>query len=188
MAEVEVTRRIAPHATGWPNAVAAAQRISAWEARVGFSLPRTYRDFMITYDGGRVFPAIFDVAVPDDRWGAVGKETFCDPFLGWDTAMERWNGDLFGDKTPKGLFFIAEDGFGLDLLMSLRGKDHGVIYCWQGAQVAWGQPGNDDATLYRQAPDFAAFIAQLYEVPAGDAFAFWHRPNYDVIARDLILT
>jgi SMI1 / KNR4 family (SUKH-1) len=188
MAGDQVKRRIAPHATGWPDAVAAALRISAWEARVGVSLPRTYWDFMITYDGGRVFPAIFDVAVPDDRWGAAGKETFCDPFLAWDTAIARWNGDLFGDKTPQGFFFIAEDGFGLDLLMSLRPKDNGAIYCWQGAQVAWGQPGNDDATLYRQAPDFTAFIAQLYEVPAGDAFAFWNRPNYDIIARDLILT
>ena len=188
MGDNQIQRKTAPHPGGWPNPAHSAMLIAEWEAREAVTLPRTYRDFMVTYDGGRLYPSILDVAVPDEWWSAVGKDTYCDPFLSWESAMERWNGDLYGDRTPKPFFFVAEDGFGLDFLMSLRAQDHGRIYCWQGPLEPWGQSGNDESMLFAQATDFSDLINQLYDTPNGDALAFWKRRKHDLFARDLILT
>lgn len=187
MTTIHVQRKIAPHPVGWPNAAEMDKAVALWEAPTGCCIPKSYRDFMVRYNGGRVFPALIEVAVPDAMWAAVDKQTWCDPFLNWDMAMERWNGEIFGESTPKGLFFVAEDGFGLDFLMSLRPQDHGKIYCWQRGQDVWGQPGNDDTQLYLQAEDFTDLFNQLYETPEEDAFSFWKRVNYDIIAQNLVL-
>jgi SMI1 / KNR4 family (SUKH-1) len=179
---------IAPDGPEWANLAALPQDIAAWEAKTGRRLPDVYRRFMTTYNGGRIYPSRFKVLMPAEAWGMENFNTWCDPLYRWETAVAHWAGATYYDSTPPDFFFIGCNPGGMEILMSLRGKDHGKVYTWLGSNQPWGSEDNTEANIYPQADNFTAFLAQMFETPEGDAMKYWSTPRHQLLARDLILT
>lgn len=179
---------IAPDGPEWPNLAHMLATITAWESASARRLPQGYRAFLLAYNGGRIYPAMFDVRQPPEVWGMADMATFCDPLYGWEYAISLWQQETYFDSTPPDMFFIGCNPGGMEILMSLRAHDHGRIYTWWGANVPWGDAGNTDSNLYLQANDFADFIAQMYETPDGQAMEYWATPRHKLLARPLIVT
>ena len=70
------------------------------------------------------------------------------------------------------MFFLGSTGGGVEVLMSLRPKDHGAIYCWYHSTNIWGTDGNDDGALYEQAESLAAFLSSLTDTASKAHRAF----------------
>ena len=176
---------IAPIDDEWQNLSGLGAQITAWEASAGARLPAPYRAFLLAYNGGAPYPNVFDVAMPDAIWGSTDKQTFVDPLYDFAFAVSLYNGDTFGDGTPRPFFFIGCNPGGLELLISLRPKDAGSIYCWQGTDVPWGTDTNTEAALHLQAKSFPDFIAALYDTPDTIGYDYWESPRHKLLARPL---
>ena len=179
---------IAPLNEEWPNLSGLGREITVWEIEANTSLPSAYRAFLLAYNGGSPYPNVFDVAVPDAIWGSADKQTFLDPLYDFAFSVSLYNGDTFGDGTPRPFFFIGSNPGGLELLISLRPKDAGSIYCWQGTDVPWGTDTNTDSALYLQAKSFPEFIASLYDTPDKIGYDYWESPRHKLLAQPLTIT
>jgi SMI1-KNR4 cell-wall len=179
---------IAPLHAEWPDLSKMPATIAQWEAQEGRKIPADYRGFMINYGGGRPYPNVFEVAIPDDLWDSYEKTVFCNPLYAWEYAVGVWAKSTFRDGTPTGLFFIGTDPGNLQLLISLRPKDYGKVYLWVPTNDTWGSDTNNDTHLYLQAPTFTDFIMGLFDTPDSIGKDQWHTPRNEMLARDLILT
>ncbi len=179
---------IAPQHAEWPDLSQSSAKITHWESQTGRRLPADYRNFMTTYGGGRPYPNVFEVAIPDDVWDSYEKTVFCDPLYAWDYAADVWQKSTFGDGTPTDLFFIGTDPGNLQLLLSLRPKDLGKIYLWIPTRDSWGSDTNNETHLYLQAPTFSDFVVGLFDTTDFIGKEHWHTPRNEMLARDLILT
>ncbi len=176
---------IAPLHEEWQNLSGLSKEIAAWELAANARLPAPYRAFLLSYNGGSPYPNVFDVAVPDDIWGSDDKQTFLDALYDFAFSVSLYNGETFDDGTPRPFFFIGSNPGGLELLISLRPKDAGSIYCWQGTDVPWGTDTNTEAALHLQAKSFPDFIAALYDTPDSIGYDYWESPRHKLLARPL---
>lgn len=158
--------------------------IHCWEEHTGLNLPDSYRRFMLTFNGGRVYPRLFRYNVPLERYFSAEPITFVSPFYSWADAERYWRGDIYGKGNPPDMLFIGCDPGGLEILMSLRAKDYGQIFCWVHSTNIWGTDGNDK--IWHQAPSFEAFIDSLYDEPDESDYEGWHIPLYDKLAKPLV--
>ena len=176
---------IAPDGAEWPDISALPATIAAWEAAHGRTLPAVYKSFLTTYNGGRIYPTMFDVRQPPEAWGLSDFATFADPLYDWDYATELWNQQTYYESTPPDMFFIGCNPGGLQILLSLRPATHGQIFTWSGSNRPWRDEGNTDANLYLQAQNFVEFIGQMYETPDGQAMDYWASPRHKLLAKPL---
>lgn len=160
------------------------QAIIAWESKTGHILPSGYRRFMLAFNGGCVYPRLFRYSVPLNLYPSVEPVTFVDPFYSWEMAEKYWNGEIFHRGTPPEMAFIGCNPGGLEILMSLRKKDHGHIFCWLHSTSPWGTDGNDQ--LWHQANSFEEFLGSLYDKPDGSDYEDWHIPLYSELAKPLV--
>jgi hypothetical protein len=179
---------IGPNGNQWPDTSHHLAKIAEFEKISGLRFPEDYRTFLMKYDGGRPYPNTFKVAVPPALWDMAEDLTYVDPLYSWDFSRQLLDKTTYYEGTPECLWFIGCDPGGLELLLSLRPKDHGTIYSWRGTYTAWGTDGNDQATLYMQAPSFTAFVFGLFDTPDKQGYDYWKTPNQILLARDLILT
>ena len=80
---------IAPDGSEWPDVAELPATIAAWETATGRTLPAAYKTFMTTYNGGRIYPLIFDVRRPPEAWGFSDYATFVEDLYNWDYARDR---------------------------------------------------------------------------------------------------
>ena len=176
---------IAPDGADWPDLSALPATIAAWEAAKGRALPATYKTFLTTYNGGRIYPLIFDVRRPPEAWGLSDYATYIEVLYDWDYAINQWNQQTYSDGTPPDMFFIGCNPGGLEILLSLKPETHGQIFNWRGSNWSWGDEGNTDADLYLQAQNFVEFIGQMYETPDGQGMDYWDAPDHKLLAKPL---
>ena len=81
--------------------------IATWEATQGRTLPAAYKTFLTTYNGGRIYPLIFDVRRPPEAWSLSDYATFIDLLYDWDYAINQWNQQTYSDGTPLDMFLSA---------------------------------------------------------------------------------
>jgi hypothetical protein len=130
---------------------------SFWE----FSLPDSYKIFLLEKNGGYPEKKYFDFKNQDD--GSVLQG-----FLGI-TPKEHLNLletlKIYSGRIPTWSFPIAYDTFGNLILISVKGPDRGKIYFWDHeleADPAQGEtPDYSNLTLI--ADSFDEFINGLYE-------------------------
>jgi hypothetical protein len=176
---------IAPVDDEWQSPARLEADIIAWETANRTQLPPAYRAFLLQYNGGRPYPNVFDLGIPDVVWGSADKQTFLDVLYDFGPALQIANGETYGGGTPRGFFFIGCTPGGIEILLSLRPTDKGAIYCWQGTDMPWGVAPNDDSALHLQAPAFADFVAALYDTPDRIGHDYWHSPRHEMLARPL---
>ena len=177
---------IAPDGSEWPDVAALPATIAAWETAKDRTLPAAYRAFLAIYNGGRIYPLVFDVRQPPEAWGMSSDyATFVDVLYDWDYATTLWDQKTYGNSTPPDMFFIGCNPGGLEILLSIRPATHGQIFTWWACNPRWGDEGNTDANLHLQAQNFVEFIAQMYETPDGIGMDYWDSPDHKRLAKPL---
>lgn len=176
---------IAPLSDEWHMPPDLGARISAWEAGSGYLLAAPYRAFLLKYNGGRPYPNVFDVAIPDPIWGSADKQTFLDQLYDFEDAARISAGNTYGAGTPQSFFFMGSNPGGLELLLSLRPEDRGAVYCWFGTDVPWATGANTAAALHAQARTFPDLIAGLYDTQDKIGYDYWESPRHKLLAQPL---
>ncbi len=69
---------IAPLSEEWMIPSDLENRVAGWERSAGVRLEASYRSFLMSYNGGRPYPNVFDVAIPENIWGSSDRQTFLD--------------------------------------------------------------------------------------------------------------
>lgn len=183
-------RLIAPETEGWNSGERdwsyvkdASGDITRWERATGITLPDGYRRFMLAFNGGRVYPRLFQHNIPLDRYPSADPVTMVDPLYPWAQAESHWRGEVYGRGTPPDMLFVGCDPGGLEILLSLRPADLGQIFCWPHSTNLWGT--DDNTQVWHQAVSFEAFLESLYDLEDSSDHAGWYVPIYDKLARRL---
>jgi SMI1-KNR4 cell-wall len=159
--EADLEHLIRPLTQDWNSGKNPAADIGRWEKDNSVKLPADYRNFMLKYNGGRVYPLIFKYAIPMDFYPSDDGTTFVDPLYDWAYVEKIFNGDEFGEGLPDKVISIGSNPGDLEILLSLDEKIHGQIFCWLHSDIPWGEEGNDK--IWLQAPSFSAFMKSLFE-------------------------
>ena len=128
----------------------------------GFGLPKSYKHFLLLYNGGEPTNRNFNFKNMSDG-------SCVDEFFGF---IKSFNLNLLlkqkyaGERVPENTLPIANDSFGNLLLLSVKGKDRGKIYFWDHEMEAdpdQGEaPSYDNMTLI--ADSFTEFIDSLHDI------------------------
>jgi cell wall assembly regulator SMI1 len=102
--------------------------VTAFEERLGHSLPSDYKLFLLDHNGGRPLPDVVDIA------GWSGKSTDIQEFFGLGRAQETsnldWNRQTLQDRIDEDLLPIACDSGNNIYALSLRTTDRGhILFC-----------------------------------------------------------
>ena len=124
------------------------------EDRIGHDFPDDYRAFLREF-GACDFE---EYAVLPTEGGGIFPGTFFGKDLG--NAIKE-----FGERLPRLIVPINDDGAGNLICLSLRSDSLGAVY-FQSHSVGWDDTLDDVdaakfATLVRVAPDFGTFICEL---------------------------
>lgn len=160
--------------------------IAAWEMMQNISLPQDYRNFMVKYNGGSVFPRLFKHRMELLQAGSYVDETgetYLDLIFPWEFVESHWRRETYGDGVPPEHIVIGEDPGGIQILMSVGPADQGSISSWYHSTSAWGTKENNKT--YALADSFTDFLRSLYD--HGNDYESWHIPVYDKVAKDLEL-
>lgn len=114
--------------------ISSRTELEAVENLLRKSLPNDYADFLLAKNGGRPKPSVF-------QFFENGKTTrsriqclyglSSNPLFGLLQNLRK-----YGGRIPVGFLPIACDGFGNQLLLSVRKRDHGAIWFWDHEQEA----------------------------------------------------
>ncbi|MDD0839519.1 SMI1/KNR4 family protein [Curvibacter sp. HBC61] len=170
----------------WRYVKDARQDIERWEGETGLRLPAGYRDFMLRFNGGRVYPRMFHG--PQAPWPPGSARaprptvaSYVDLIFDWACVESHWRGETYGEGVPPQHLVFADTPGPVQLLMALDAQHHGQIVTWHHSANAWGTDGND--TVHFQASDFGSFLKSLVDEDGSDHDA-WHLPIYDRLARE----
>lgn len=119
------------------------ERVSDFEKKYAVDLPKTYRDFIKKYNGGRTPDTTFKGKIKTDITG----------FFGFDTE-EQWNienlmvCEIGEDMLQEGFLPIAENSWGDYFGICINGGDRGSIFFWQHDMPGKGVKIADDFTEF----------------------------------------
>ncbi|MEL7497430.1 MAG: SMI1/KNR4 family protein [Planctomycetota bacterium] len=181
--------KIAPVTEGWNDGQRdwtfvkdPSRDIHAWEQQTGVQLPESYLKFMTQFNGGRVYPRLFYHTVPEEILPPVTRLTFVGGLYHWKTVMSHFRGETFGDGQPKGYLAIGDTPGGIEILMGLKGENHGKIFCWPHNNEDWGS--EDNREVYLLASDFSTFLKMLFDEDDESDFKAWGTPLIQKLAKD----
>lgn len=166
---------IRPSDGDWTSVDDPSEKITNWEAETGSELPADYRRFIFAFNGGRIYPLIFDRAIPSDAYATGEPATFVNSFYPWEMVERIWKGDIFGGRLPPDMLVIGSSPGGIEILLSVNLETFGQIYLWLHSQSGWGDDGNDRVWL--QATSFRSFIETLYENDDEEGYDYWYLPS-----------
>jgi hypothetical protein len=157
--------------------------IERWECEESIRLPEDYREFMLRFNGGYVYPRIFRHNVPNKQMPLASNELTVDPIYDWRTVESHWRGDTYGDSLPPGYIAFAGTPGSLELLMGLHAPNRGKIFSWVQHGSSWATDGN--VHIHPQADSFTEFLGSLFDDEDRTDYDGWHLPMYDKLAKDL---
>jgi len=166
---------IKPAEGNWSSFDDPAPRIAQWENSTGRKLPEDYKKFMSRYDGGRIFPLIFDRKIPPDVYSMGAPETFLNMFYPWETVAGIWNGEIFDKRTPPDFIVIGSSPGSVEVVLSLANETYGKIFLWLHSQSDWGACNNNH--VWPQEESFRAFVESLYENDGEEGYDYWYLPG-----------
>jgi hypothetical protein len=125
-------------------------QLETFEAELGFTLPPSYREFLLHHNGGRpslprfYIPDCESYALVDDLMGVYREEA----------AIDIWMDEL---EEHRGRFLpIGLDSEGNLLLLEI---ESGKIYYWDSGR--YFDDSTDEVNTYWVADDFGSFISGL---------------------------
>jgi len=132
------------------------EKIAAFEKGLGRPLPPQYRQFLISYNGGR--PKIDEFGIPGQ--GSSQANFFYGIDVGKDYKCYelKKNVDVLKGRIPNELLPIADDPGGNQICISLSPDDCGRVYFWDHEKEL-----EPDQTVIPLADSFDEFIDSLRE-------------------------
>jgi hypothetical protein len=104
---------------------------------------KSYRKFMLRYNGGRVYPRTFrseaGLGMMLGPYVCQSDEMYCDLILPWASVEHHWCGEIYGKGVPpKHLVFASTPG-SVQFLMALTPENYGRVYSWIHTSWDWGE-------------------------------------------------
>lgn len=131
--------------------------VAGFEANLGSPLPRAYRRFLLSSNGGVPVPNTVDV--PGFSQSPTDVQEFFGLDLETDTSCIDWNTDALKERLDPRLVPIACDSGGNVFCLSLRLADElAVTYC--DLEAVYGDPGKAPPE-HPVAADFDQFLGRL---------------------------
>lgn len=133
-----------------------AKMISDFEADHGITLPQSYKDYLLQWNGGRPSWTILDVP----KW--PGKATALHFLFGIHAGKRNNLGlwyDELRDRLPEGFLAIGVDMGGGFLCLGTSGKFVGEVWYWDSSN----DYDLDDGTMFRVGTSIGQFLNQLRE-------------------------
>lgn len=138
------------------------ERLAAFEASNGLKLPKDYRKFLLSHNGGRPVRDTFPIA------GHREEESDVSFFYGLDYPINslelQWmfemNDGYFSDPAFENFFQIAHDGFNDKICLDLSEERFGTVVFVDMVPM-WKDHTEKD--IYVIADSFSAFLDMLYE-------------------------
>ncbi|TQV80788.1 SMI1/KNR4 family protein [Denitrobaculum tricleocarpae] len=138
------------------------ERLAEFETSNGIRLPSDYREFLLTYNGGRPVPDTFPLV------GHKESESGVSFLYGIDYPIEslelQWMFDLndgyFSDPAFKNFFQIGNDGFNDKICLDLSDERFGAVIFIDMVPM-WKDHTEKD--IYVIAGSFTEFLEMLYE-------------------------
>jgi SMI1-KNR4 cell-wall len=148
--------------------------IRGFETQLGKSLPQSYVDFLLTYNGGVPGPDNDYVDVPG--WNELIVNVFLGITKVAETSLLEDHFTNFSDPIDEQFLYIAYDPFSQRVMMDLRPKTYGRIYIrshvyppdemLQIDDTGFTPNDYEEARLYVPvAESFEAFLAMLGPEP-----------------------
>jgi hypothetical protein len=123
------------------------------ERRLNVRLPSAYRDFLVTWNGGRPHPSIF--LIPGQGRGSV------DYFFGVGREDHEYNVEnnraSKAGRIPSNSIPIGEDSFGNLILLCIASEHEHSICFWDHEREG------DDEGIVTVADSFEQFLEQIHE-------------------------
>jgi hypothetical protein len=154
-----------------------------WEKRTGIKLPKEYRNFLFTYNGGSVYPRIFKHSISPSTLPSISPEEMVGNFYRWDQVLARFNGEIYGKGIPGGYLNIGDTPGPLELLIGIEGENEGQIYAWLRSSSPWGSGSNKEIHLL--SASFPLFLKMLYDDEEKTDYEGWFIPAFETVSREL---
>lgn len=139
------------------------KKIAAFESRLGFSLPTSYKEFLLRTNGGIPNPDVSFPFVEDGKPTESVIDTFYmlkknDDDMNLDEALEMF---VEAGRMPSHFLPFAGDQFGNQLCLSLTKADYGVVYFWNSEREPDDGSQSTSDNLSKVAANFEKFIETL---------------------------
>ena len=133
--------------------------IKNWESSYGITLPKDYRDFLISVIGGLPFPGCFDLQLEQlpDFLDENTQEIF--EFYSWEEVERTKETKEYYNGYPEGYLIIADVVSPIYLLIGVRADNYGKLYLWYHSTVDWGSDVNNE----KESCACVRFISPVYE-------------------------
>jgi len=169
--------------TDWSFVPDPKNDIKNWEVRFGRKLPSDYKEFLLRFNGGSVYPRMFKHAISPSTLPSVSQEEILDRLYRWDQVVPLYNREGYGKGLPDGYLDIGETPGPLEILLSIREEDFGKIYAWVRSSNRWGTDSNTE--IYLLAANFRTFLKMLYDDQEKTDYMGWFIPGCEDITKEL---
>lgn len=139
---------------------ASVQAIEKFEQILGYHLPSSYKNFLLTYNGGHPIPSGF-------TFGEQGKEYSVAEWLfglhtePYNNLAKEWG--IYRERVPEGFLPIGTDPGGNLLLLCVTGNARGAVFFWDHEEEnSVGEPTTQD-NIYPVAESFTSFLKGLID-------------------------
>jgi hypothetical protein len=161
--------------------------LATFEAEIGQTLPRDYRQFLLDTNGGR--PEGNQFEVPDDNTDA-GVDVFYGLFGAEKRRDLRYQIELMRERVPQGILPIGDACCGNMVCLSLRPDTAGKVFFWDHELEADdGEPATF-ANLFKVGDSFQQFLDGLkpfgpdnVESKPGHVGRVWIHPDFDKLVK-----
>ena len=136
--------------------------ISTFEKEFGLSLPEEYKNFLLTYNGGKPKPRSFDYKLKDGRsWSGGIRDFFGLGLDDWEDL--RFYYSLYKDRIPKQMLPVGNDDGGNLVLLGLTHSMKGNVYFWDHNEESDDENLPTYDNIYFIANNFKEFLSNLRE-------------------------
>lgn len=138
-------------------------QLSEIEAKIGTSLPKGYREFLLKYGGGTFWDEV--------NCGSVEKPIWFGHFLSFSGLVSAL--EVKREVLPASLIPFGDDGGGNYFCLGVQGKDYNLVYFhnhsegWQGHADAYTKKGESAppeiryVTVHKLGGTFEEFILNM---------------------------
>jgi hypothetical protein len=157
--------------------------IVTWEEQTGIRIPKEYRNFLLKYNGGGVYPRLFKLSLSSITLTSVYSEQMVGNFYRWDQVVARFNGELYGKGIPRGYLNIGDTPGLIELLIGVESENEGHIFAWVRSSNPWGVGSNKE--IFLLSLSFTLFLKMLYDDEEKTDYDGWSIPAFEAVKREL---
>ena len=166
----------------WAEVSGTEELINEWEAENELNLPDDYKKFMVKYNGGILYPLIFNHNIPLELWPSGEELLYLDSLHPWDYGALLWRDESQSYPRPKNTLEIGSDPGGIGVILSLQAQSYGQIFL----NLSFAVPGDGEPKLrnYHLANSFREFVFEkLYETSDREGYDYWYSSDAEKNAK-----